>query len=733
MSLDGLWQVEENDSREHAPTTFNHQVRVPGLLSSAEPPFADVGRFSSVEGQYNRQLISLVSGGQITLEIDEAAKTSEYGGVAYQQRDYFWYRRSFRAPEARRHASLSVLKAQFGSEIWVNGAKVGERDASFTAGSYDLSDVIRWNEENELVVRVGAHPGILPQGNALNVDFEKEFWHPGIWDSVELHCFNGPTIRSVQVAPRLTPREIVVETVVENLEQSPTEITLTHEIRSVDGYDILAEFHEILHLDPAELAVHRCTVPFPDAELWSPDSPTLYLLESTTPGDSTQTRFGVREFRFDTATKRAYLNGEPIFLRGSGVALHRFFEDPLCGSLPWTDEWVRKLLGDGPKKMHWNMLKFTIGPVPRKWLDIADELGLMINYEFPIWTLHPTMFFGFEKNHDRAVVKQEMSDWVRENSNHPSIVWWNSSLESVAPWLGKEILPEVRKLDLSSRAWGDSLNPPPGPDDPTEAHPYEFSANGIAGMPKFDMISLESRGAFEGPHLGSAPSGHASVVGEYGWLWLTREGDPTLLTHAVYPTLPFPTETAEQRIRTACYLLAGLTEYWRSYRHHTAVLFYGYLAGSRPGGYTSDYFADIERLQLHPAFEDFVGESFKPMGVYLNFWQRELQTGTERTIDVMLCNDHASIKEGDLLLTLEGQNEQIELAREEFLLGSLGQHTARFIVTLPEQFGAYTLKATATAADGSTTVSRRWVTLQAEAPGPLMVTDAQFGQAFDQD
>jgi beta-galactosidase len=126
----------------------------------------------------------------------------------------------------------------------------------------------------------------------------------------------------------------------------------------------------------------------PDARLWSPEDPFLYVLETTTGGDSLTTRFGMREFRFDTATKRAYLNGRPYFLRGSNITLHRFFEDPL-GALPWDEAWVRKLLGDLPKKLHWNAFRFCIGPVPDRWLDIADEAGLLIQNEFFVWTGAP--------------------------------------------------------------------------------------------------------------------------------------------------------------------------------------------------------------------------------------------------------------------------------------------------------------------------------------------------------
>ena len=50
----------------------------------------------------------------------------------------------------------------------------------------------------------------------------------------------------------------------------------------------------------------------------------------------------MREFRFDTPTKRAYLNGKIYFMRGSNVTLHRFFDDPQCRSLPWDEDVAKK-------------------------------------------------------------------------------------------------------------------------------------------------------------------------------------------------------------------------------------------------------------------------------------------------------------------------------------------------------------------------------------------------------
>ena len=86
------------------------------------------------------------------------------------------------------------------------------------------------------------------------------------------------------------------------------------------------------------------TLKIPDAHLWSPEDPFLYVVESSTGGDSFETRFGMREFKFDAATRRAYLNGKIYYLRGSNITLHRFLEDPLCRDLPNNRE--GRIIGD---------------------------------------------------------------------------------------------------------------------------------------------------------------------------------------------------------------------------------------------------------------------------------------------------------------------------------------------------------------------------------------------------
>ncbi len=92
----------------------------------------------------------------------------------------------------------------------------------------------------------------------------------------------------------------------------------------------------------------------------------------------------MREFRYDTLSKMTLLNGKPYFMRGSNITLYRFFEDGACKDLPWNPDWVRKLHRSF-KQFHWNGLRYCIGLAPDEWYRIADEEGILIQNEFPIW------------------------------------------------------------------------------------------------------------------------------------------------------------------------------------------------------------------------------------------------------------------------------------------------------------------------------------------------------------
>jgi hypothetical protein len=267
-------------------------------------------------------------------------------------------------------------------------------------------------------------------------------------------------------------------------------------------------------------------------------------------------------------------------------------------------------------------------------------------------------------------------------------------------------------LDLSNRAWENSYNGPAGPGDPYEVHPYKFIDYQFGKGPRFfQMADLENPD-------GGKPQwpGHAAIINEYGWLWLHRDGTPTILTKKVYDHLFGPDATAEQRFAANAYLLAGLTEYWRAFRQHAGVMYLAYLDGEGPHISTCDNFRDVRTLEFQPHFEDYMGEAFKPIGVYIHFWQPRLEAGAKRTFRIMMVNDTQKRVIGKLTLTLEPAVAGEQGARNEtgFDMPALGQANYDLGLAIPEAQGEFFLKAAAdSGGPGSPTVSRRKVTIAA--------------------
>jgi hypothetical protein len=207
------------------------------------------------------------------------------------------------------------------------------------------------------------------------------------------------------------------------------------------------------------------------------------------------------------------------------------------------------------------------------------------------------------------------------------------------------------------------------------------------------------------------------VINEYGWLWLNRDGSPTLLTENVYAQLMGTNVTARERLDLYSYLLGAKTEFWRAHRQYAGIIHFVYLTCSYPGVYTADHFADVAKLKLDPAFADYLGEAFKPIGVYLNFFQPTLDAGATRSFKVMLVNDHAQAVSGTLRLALTTEKGRELASMEQRLdLKELGDAACDLSLAVPGGAkGKAVLRATYRpdgAGKGETTVSRRWVELK---------------------
>jgi len=654
VSLDGTWQVAEG-KMDQIPQAFERQAPVPGLVDMAQPAFAEVGV--------------------------EAGKA---------RREAFWYRRTFQVegpiPEVAR---LKIHKARYGARVFLNGQLAGEHLPSYTPAVMDVAKLLKGEgQTNELVVRVGGFRDATPKTMPDGWDFEKIRYIPGIFDSVELILTGAPYVVRVQAVPDLKKQAVRVVALVRGGTREAT-ASLVCRVKEAAGAEARSE---PLHFLPGEEQTVDLTIPIAGCRLWSPEDPFLYTLQADTGSDTYSTRFGMRSFSLDPKTGRAMLNGKPYFLRGSNVCIYRFFEDPSRGDRPWREEWVRRLHRVF-KSMHWNALRYCIGFPPEKWYDIADEEGILIQDEFPIW--YGGNRWPPELKSDELV--KEYTEWMEERWNHPCVVIWDAQNESVTTETGKAI-QAVRGLDLSGRPWDNGWSPPQAPGDVYEAHPYAFyhASSRLAMFAKLPGAPGVKGGM--GGNVFPNEKHNPVIINEYGWLWLNRDGTPTTLSRKYYDQVLGPDAPPDARRYLYARLLAAKTEFWRCRRQVAGVLHFCGLGYSRPDGQTSDHFVDIEKLTLEPNFQQFVGDAFSPVGLMIDHWDEEAPP--RATVPVVVINDLYQPWEGTVQFEVLREGKSLGKQSQPCRVPALGDKTLSFSIDVPSEPGRYRLVAELVGAEG---------------------------------
>jgi len=281
---------------------------------------------------------------------------------------------------------------------------------------------------------------------------------------------------------------------------------------------------------------------------------------------------------------------------------------------------------------------------------------------------------------------------------------------------------------LSNRPWDNGWSEPQSAADCVEAHPYLF-VRGWQGKEPFRLkevagMSGEPRLRAEQKKLPAA----AVIINEYGWLWLTRDGQPTCLTQKVYEGLLGPNSTVEQRRVLYGRYLAALTEFWRCRRQCAGVLHFCGLGYSRPGdkprpegGATSDHFLDLETLALEPNFERYVRDAFSPVGLMLDFWAEELTAGAApQQVKVYVINDLYDEWRGKAALCVLEGGRPVSQEEQDCTVPPLGRTVLSFTLAAPARAGAYTAAAELRGAAGPPVRSLRdfRVTAQEKPPAP---------------
>lgn len=657
ISLEGTWKIAEGSMTE-APELYDHTVPVPGLISMATPAFKEVGPKVSDR----RSLIQ-----------DDTLRQA------------FWYYRTFNldgpVPEV---AIIKVAKAMFGTKVYLNGRDMGEHLPCFTPGYFDVKDALKTGI-NELRIRVGSCRNSIPPNIPDGFDFEKERYIPGIFDNVELILSGTPRIVTVQAAPEISDEQVRIQVRLKNKNKTDAS-RISFVVKETRSQKIAGKLTTNVNFSRnAEEKLVEVLFPIKSCRLWSPEDPFLYDLVVTTDGDEYETRFGMREFRYDTLSGQTILNGKPYFMRGTNITLYRFFEDTACKDLPWNNDWVRKL-HQSFKQFHWNGVRYCIGLAPEEWYRIADEEGILIQNEFPIWyggrgwCVWPAELKADE-------LEKEYTEWMQEQWNHPSVVIWDASNETVSHDGRTEEIAEavkkVRSLDMSNRPWDNSYSNVRSPGDVMELHPYHFYD------PGFSLKDIARADINPGGQSGK--TNFMKIINEYGWLWLNRDGSPTTLTMDLYKNLLGENSTVNQRRHLYATYLAAETEFWRCHRQCAAVLHFTTLAYSRKDGQTSDHFRDVGNVLYDDEFMKYMPDAFSPVGLMLDEWGDEIETGISHDFKIMVINDLEPEWEGKVWVRIFDKDRIISERSADINIPSFGQDSVRISLMTPVSPGTYTV------------------------------------------
>ncbi|MBN2377274.1 MAG: hypothetical protein JXD22_12790 [Sedimentisphaerales bacterium] len=655
VSLDGYWQIEQGEMDE-IPDSFSHTIPVPGLVDMAEPLFTEVG-------------------------------------IDSRHRQAFWYRNEFsidgNVPDVAR---LMIHKAKYGMRVYLNGQQVAEVFSCFTPLAVNVKDYLKGsNQKNELIVRVGATRSALPKTVADGWDFEKRRYIPGIYDSVELILSRYPFIQQVQAVPEISSNTVrIVSDIRRSVDDNNDALRIDYVLRECKSGKIVANSNFISKaIIKDEIVIVPFDIKIPHCVLWTPENPFLYEVELKTHGDSYKVRFGMRTFRFDPQSGRALLNDKVYYMRGTNVCILRFFEDKERNNLPWNKEWVRNLHRKF-KTMNWNSIRYCIGFPPDFWYDIADEEGLLIQDEFPIWYSSKKWPAELKARH----LIGDYTHWMQHRWNHPCVVIWDAQNETVTDEIGI-VINSVRNLDLSNRPWDNGWAEPQSETDCMETHPYIFIRLKPPYPRTFEEWVSESRIPHNGPTQKSGKNKiytNPIIINEYGWLWLNRDGTPTRLSKSMYDKIIGKDCSVDKYRYTYARYLAAMTEYWRAHRKCAGVLHFCGLGYSLPGkGETSDNFIDVANLKFEPYFEKYVKDAFSPISLMIDKWQRSYPAGSAIEVPIFVINDLYQDKQGRVKLFIRQGEKKIQLKTKSLTVPALGREIINFALQMPTETGKYDL------------------------------------------
>ena len=394
LDLDGKWHVIV-DPYDTGYYDYRHQQ-----LDASPHPTG--GYFLDHEPASKSELVEYNFDQSPTLDVpgdwnSQAERLFYYEGA-------IWYRRHFDyVPSAAgNRLFLYFGAANYQADVYLNGKKLGQHIGGFTPFEFEVTGLVK-ESDNSLVVRVD-NRRYLEGVPTINTDW----WnYGGLTRDVRLVETAGTFIRDYRVQLRKGDRGMIDATVQLDGGQHRQHVTLT-----IPDAQLSAE------ADTDDAGMVHFEVPSKGIELWSPEHPRLYAVTLAAATDRIEDRIGFRTI--EVRGTDILLNGRPVFLRV--ICLHE--ENPLRGARAYSEADARLLLG-WAKELNCNFVRLAHYPHNEHVARVADELGLMLWEEIPVyWTIQ----WGNPDTLRNA--QAQLTDLVVRDRNRASVIVWSVANET---------------------------------------------------------------------------------------------------------------------------------------------------------------------------------------------------------------------------------------------------------------------------------------------------------------
>ena len=356
-----------------------------------------------------------------------------------------------------------VTRLNFGAvnhraTVTVDGRTVGSQMTAYTDSVFDISDFVRPGGTHRVEVKVEGRKAFVgpdgrytvPEGASWSDDVAQ-----GIFRSAELEVFPAVFISDTVVRTSVEDRTLSYDVHVTNSTSTPRRVSLRSDLSSSDDdrwrYPQLTTESVVV---PADTTTTVTVGPLPwragEASYWVPNVPYRadyraqlhdLDLELTSRGRPTQhssyrVRFGFRELQ--QVGDHFELNGVKVNFRGDSIQGANYDNidfhgrsdafDTLPGFLrPSRDNGGWPQAVRNYQRLNYNLVRIHQIPATPYMLDVADELGLMIQDETAIRGSNDRE--NFEVGGGRANMVEHLADLVLRDRHHASVVRWSQANE----------------------------------------------------------------------------------------------------------------------------------------------------------------------------------------------------------------------------------------------------------------------------------------------------------------